>query len=282
MGTRTTISSLLLATLACSSGPRLPTSARGAVALEIGGDVKGGPFRLGEADLAGLRQGKVLGVHPAAGHPVTYEGVDLSRLEERLELTKGADTLVVRAADQRTVAIPLTVVRQLRPVLALRADGTPLPERELAWPSVEHFGLSTDPRAPLWWMGRVVRMDFVAWEDVYGKALRLPPGAPEGALAGARSFGARCIGCHGMRGAGGASAPDLARGGAFTQPARLAALLPGHPGWSGPGLAAPVPARIPELAAFLRTVAQVGEGDGADEPKAEPQPESTPAPRLPP
>ncbi len=284
MGTRTMACGLVLATLACSSKPRLPTRARGDLALEVGGDVKHGPFRLGDADLAELEQGEVRGVRPASGHPATYQGVDVARLESRLELTKNADTLEVRSADGRTAAIPLSVVRQLHPELAARADGAPLQGRELAWPNVDHFGLATDPRAPLWWVARVVRLDLVAWADVYGRALRLPPGAPAGALAGARTFGDRCIGCHGLRGAGGAIGPDLAKGGDFTRPEPLGAALQGHPGWPGPGLAAPSEARVPELAAFLRTVAAAGEVDAEDEPAPEATsgPPPPPLPPLPP
>jgi mono/diheme cytochrome c family protein len=243
------------------------------VVLEVGGDVKGGPFRLGEADLAALKQGKVHGVDPS-GRDASWEGVDLSQLEERVELTKGADTLVVRSADRQATAIPLSVVRQLRPVVALRAGGGSLPAPTLAWPNVEHFGRRTDPRAPQWWVERVVRVDFVVWAEVYGRALHVPEGAPQGALAGARTYGTRCIGCHGMRGAGGAVGPDLAKGGDWTQPEKLRGILTGHPGWVGPGLIPPAEERIPELAAFLRTVALVG---GAED-EAEPPPSEAPAP----
>lgn len=279
MGTRTIACVTLLAALACSAGLRLPKAAKGDLALEIGGDVRGGPFRLGEPDLAALPQRKLEGVNPAAGRQATYEGLDLARLEEGLELTKGADTLVVRSADRRSAAIPLSVVRQLRPVLALRADGANLPARELAWPNVEHFGVGTDARAPLWWMGRVVKLELVAWAEVYGRALRLPPGAPAGALSGARTYASRCIGCHGVRGAGGAFGPDLSKGGGWAQEEKLRAVLAAHPGWAGPGLSTPDAARIPELSAFLRALAIAGpdDADEADGPAApEPVPPLTP------
>ncbi len=262
----------------CSSGPRLPSSARGAVLLEVGGDVKGGPFRLGQADLAGLAQREVRGVDPS-GRDATWKGVDLAKLEERVELTKGADTLVARSGDGRSAAIPLSVVRQLRPVLALSSGGAGLAAPALAWPYVEHFGLRTDPRAPQWWVDHVVRIDFVAWADVYGRALRIPEGAPAGALAGARTFATRCIGCHGMRGAGGSVGPNLSKGGAWTEPESLRSVLAGHPGWTGPGLVPPAEERIPELAAFLRTVAIAGE---PDEEPSEPAPSGPSGPAVPP
>lgn len=274
MGSRALIVGSLLAGMACSSGPRLPTTARGAVVLEVGGAVKGGPFRLGEADLARLEQRKVRGADPA-GREATWEGVDLVKVADRVELTGGADTLVVRGDDRRAAAIPLSVLVQLRPILALRADGARLAAPALAWPNVEHFGIRTDPRAPQWWVAKVVRLEFVAWAEVYGHALRVPEGAPTGALAGARTFGTRCIECHGMRGAGGSAGPDLARGGAWTEVERLRAALAGHPGWSGDGRVPPVAARIPELAAFLRTVAAVGDAD--EPPDADPEPEPQPA-----
>lgn len=262
--------------LACSTGPRLPEHPEGELALEVAGKVKGGPFRLGAAQLAALSQRKLRGADPAGGREETYTGVDLAALEDRIELSPAVDTLVVRAADRRSVAIPLSVVRQLRPVLALQAEGVQLQATQLAWPNVAHFGIGTDPRAPLWWLTRVVRLEYVAWADVYGKAMRLPPGAPAGALAGARTFGTRCIGCHGMRGAGGASAPDLSRGGAWTRVEPLRAVLAGHPGWTGPGLVQPPDERIPEVASFLWTLAALRDlpqdDEGANEEDAEPAP----------
>lgn len=245
---------LAVAGLACSSGPRLPRTAD-AVALEVGGAVKGGPFRLSEADVAALPRGEVRGVDPRTGQAAQYEGLALAELEERVELERGADTLVLRSADGEAIPVPLSVVRQLRPVLAARAGGAALDARVVAWPNVQHHGLNTDPRAPLWWVRRVVKIEFVPWHRVYGKALRIPEGAPGGALAGARTFGSRCIGCHEIRGTGGANGPALERGGPFTEPARLRALLADHPGVGGAGLAGPAEERVEELATFLRVIA---------------------------
>ncbi|HYD39191.1 MAG TPA: hypothetical protein VEB43_00045 [Anaeromyxobacter sp.] len=258
-----------VAGLACSSGPRLPRTSD-AVALEVGGAAKGGPFRLSEADVAALPRGEVRGVDPRTGQAAQYEGLALAALEERVELERGADTLVLRSAGGEEVPIPLSVVRQLRPVLASRADGEALEARVVAWPNVAHHGLNTDPRAPLWWVRQVVGIDFVPWHRVYGKALRIPEGAPRGALAGARTFGSRCIGCHELRGTGGANGPALEQGGAFTEPARLRAILADHPGVGSAGLPAPAPERIEELATFLKVIAATRPEEGEEPEPANP------------
>lgn len=255
----------LAAGLACSSGPRLPRTTD-AVALEVAGEVKGGPFRLSEADVAALPQGEVRGVDPRTGQVASYEGLALAALEERVELDRGADTVVLRSAGGEAIPIPLSVVRQLRPVLATRADGAALDARVLAWPNVDHHGLTTDARAPLWWARRVAKIEFVAWSRAYGKALRVPEGAPRGTLAGARTFGARCIACHQVRGTGGANGPALDDGGGFTEPARLRAVLEDHPGMSGPNLGPPTEERIGELATFLRVIAASRPEDDEGEP----------------
>jgi len=245
---------LLPLALACARTSRLPHGPADGAALEVSGALRGGPFRLGEADLDALPQRAVRGVAPQ-GRETRFEGVDLSRtIEERVVLTGAADTLVVRTEDGRAIPVPLSVVREIGPVLAGRADGAALPGRVLAWPNVERRGIASDPRAALWWARGVVALELVDAGRAYGPALRVPEGAPAGALAGAGLFAARCLACHRVRGAGGAAGPDLTR----TAPAveRLRALLPGHPGWAAE--AAPDGGRGPEeLAAFLRTVAAV-------------------------
>jgi hypothetical protein len=265
----TPVSAVLLAlTAACSTGPRLPNTT-GEAALEVGGDVKGGPFRLTQRDVDALPPGKAHGVEPGTRRDATWQGPDLASLEDRVELDKGADTMVVRSADGQAVAIPLTVVRAFRPILAERADGEALPAAQLAWPNVPHHGIDTDPRAPLWWVRHVVRIDFVSWDRVYRHALSIPEGAPRGALAGGRSYALRCIGCHGLHGAGGAVKPDLSKGGPFTDPARLRELLRGHPGWEAPDVVVPPrDERVGELAAFLKVISiappEDVEGDAAE------------------
>ena len=277
--TRSTLSTaattLLLLALGCSTGSRLPHGPSGPEVLQVRGALKGAPFRLGEADLATLRQGKVRGIDPATGREATYQGVDLGALLDRLDLTGGADTLVLRTADHQAVPVPLSVVRELHPVLADRAEGEPLGARRVAWPNVAQHGLGSDPRASLWWAQKVVALEYVSWVRTFGRALALPEGAPAGALAGAGTYGDRCLACHRVREAGGMNGPELARGGASPSADRLTAILPGHPGWSSPGAAPPRPQAVSELAAFLWTVARTPAED-AIEPVPDP-----PAPRPP-
>lgn len=275
--TRSTLLPPLLLALACSTGTRLPRAARGQEVLQVRGALKGAPFRLGEADLASLRQGKVRGVDPATGRQATYQGVDLGALLDRLDLTggAGADTVVLRTADHQAVPVPLSVVRELKPVLADRADGARLDARLVAWPNVAHHGLTSDPRAALWWARKVVALEYVSWSRVFGRALQLPEGAPPGALAGAAAFGDRCLACHRIRQAGGVSAPELTRDGQAPSADRLSAVLPGHPGWSSPGTLPPPPEVVAQIAAFLSAVARTPVEDL-------PEPEPPPPPRRPP
>ena len=259
--TRSSLPLLLLLTLACSVGTRLPRAPRGQEVLQVRGAMKGVPFRLGQADLDGLKQGKVRGTDPTTGRDATYQGVDLAALLDRLELTGGADTMVLRTADRQAMPVPLSVVRELRPVLAASADGAPLGTRLVAWPNVAHHGLTSDPRAALWWARNVVALEYVSWARGMGRALHLPEGAPAGALAGATAFGERCLGCHRVHQAGGTNGPDLARAGEAPSADKLAAVLPGHPGWAGPGAAPPRPELVSQLAAFLWTAARTTEDD---------------------
>ena len=148
--------------LAACSGPRLPRSSRGEPVLEVRGAVKHGPFRLGRADLAALPRRKVRGQDPVPGRLATWEGPSLAALViERVELTRGADVAVIRTSDRRAVPVPLSLVRQLKPVLADRADGEPLDAPVLAWPTEEQRGLDTDPRAHAWWARGVVALELV-------------------------------------------------------------------------------------------------------------------------
>ncbi|HET6438245.1 MAG TPA: hypothetical protein VFG59_09305 [Anaeromyxobacter sp.] len=247
---------LLAALLGACSGARLPKTPRGEAILQVRGAVKHAPFRLGEQDLAALRQGKLRGVDPETGREASYEGVDLSALEDRLDLTGGADTLVLRTADRRAVPIPLSLLQELRPVLAGRRDGTPLSELMVAWPNVEHHGFSTDPRASLWWAHKVIALEYVAWARSYGRALHVVEGAPPGALAGGAVFGMRCSACHRVHEVGGANGPDLGRVGESLTPERLREILRGHPGWDVPGAEPPLDATAGQLLAFLRTMAR--------------------------
>ena len=133
---------------ACTSGPRLPTTAHGEPVLEVRGALKKGPYALGRADLERLPRRTLRGVDPVTGRTATWEGVSVAAIViDRVELAKGgADTVIVRTADRAAIPIPLTIVRQWRPVLADRADGERLASPVLAWPTLEQRGIETDPR----------------------------------------------------------------------------------------------------------------------------------------
>jgi mono/diheme cytochrome c family protein len=287
---------LALVLAGCSVGSRLPRTASGPTVLQVQGDVKGGPFQLGEADLAALPQRTVRGVDPAsgAGKETRFSGVDLAEvLSERLELTGEADTVVFRTADRMAVPVPFSVVRQLRPVLFDRADDVRVESRGVAWPTFAQQGLSSDPRAPGWWAHGVTAIEVVSGARTLGKALHVPEGAPPGARAGAAVYGARCVSCHQLRGRGGLRGPDLTRATDRLAPADLRRVLAGHPGWRIPGQAEPTAQDAAQLDTFLRTTAAYAalpdprpdEGDGATaEPvEAEPQvPLPPPGPMIPP
>jgi mono/diheme cytochrome c family protein len=228
------------------------------VVLEVRGAVKGGPFQLGAADLAALRQRTVRGADPAspASAEARWAGVDLAALlADHLELTGDADTVVFRTADGMAVPVPISVIGQLLPVLADRADGQPLPERVVAWPSAAQPGMASDPRAPGWWARRVTALELVSGPRVLGRALHVPEAAYPGARAGAAIFGQRCLPCHRVQGGGGERGPELTRVTDRLALAELRRKLEAHPGWHIPGQAEPSPQAAAQLDAFLRTVA---------------------------
>jgi hypothetical protein len=261
---------LLLVAVAACGGPRLPAGApSGDVVLEVRGGVKGGPYRLGKDALAALPRRSVDGTDPATGQRATWEGVDLSAIAARLDLKPGADTLLLRTADRRAVAVPLNFVRTLRPVLADRADGQPIPDRVVAWPTAEQGGLLTDPRVRAWWARNVSVLEVVnGWSLT--RAVLVPPGAAPGARLGADLVGARCLGCHRVRKAGGENGPDLTRiadrlSGADFE--RL--LLRGHPGWGDDHRDAPGASAASNVYSFFRAVAvEAAVGPAEPEPPA--------------
>jgi len=275
---------LLVLAAACSSSIRIAKVPHGKPALRIGGEVKGGPFELGEQDLAALPRRKVRGADLATGREAVYEGADLAPSLARLELEKGVDTLVARTADHRAIAIPLTMIHQARPVLADRIDGSVAAELILAWPNAEQRGLASDPREPAWWAQGVVELDLVNGFNVYGRALAVPDGSPEGAHVGADLTGARCLGCHRLRKAGGEKGPDLTRVAERVPLDGFRALLArGHPGWALPGLDPPGDAAARQVWLFLKAVAAEAETGPVEEvppepPRQKPRPPGTPAP----
>ncbi|MGC3998945.1 MAG: hypothetical protein QM767_16460 [Anaeromyxobacter sp.] len=265
--TRTPIALLILLLAACGSGPRLPKTPSGPPQLEVKGAVKGGPFQLGEADLKALPHRTVQGVDPVTGRAAAYEGVDLGAILARVELRPGADILVLRTADKRAVPVPLSLVRQYRPVLAERADGAPVEGRLVAWPSGEQRGIATDPRAIQWWARDLTALEVVNGARVVSRALTVPEAAPDGARIGAGVFGWRCLGCHQVRGVGGQKGPDLTRAADHVSLDALRKLLPSHPGWIQRGLEPPPEEAPAQLHAFLRmAAAQAALGPDGNEP----------------
>lgn len=252
---------LLVIVAGCSGGARLPLAAKGEPVLEVRGAVKNGPFALGRADLDAMPRLGVHGVDPGTATEAVWEGASVAALvAERVELLKGADTVLVRTADGAAIPIPLTLVRQLKPVLADRANGAPLATRVLAWPTLEQRGLGTDPRAPGWWAREVVAFELVDWQRTFASALATPVGAPDSARRGAGWYGERCVACHRMRGAGGSRGPDLTTVAARLGQAPFEALLERHPGWTT-GVGDPPGAEgAAELWSYLRSVAAAAPG----------------------
>lgn len=260
MRKQTALLAALLA-VACSA-TQLPRSSRGEQVLEVRGAVKHGPFRLGRADLAALPRRTVRGRDPGTGRLATWEGPELQALVlDRVELTRGADVALIRTADHQAVPVPLGIVRQLKPVLADRADGEPLADLVVAWPTEEQRGLDTDPRARAWWARGVVALELVNGFATLGRAVAVPPGAPDGARLGADLFAARCIACHRLRTAGGEKGPDLTYVAERMTEDAFLARLGGHPGWLERGPERGV-ATAQEVWAFLRAVGTTAR-DGA-------------------
>ncbi len=244
---------------ACSGGARLPTTAQGDTVLEVRGALKGGSRALGRADLAKLPRRSLRGVDPATGRSATWEGVSVvSLVSDRVELAKGADTVIVRTSDRAAIPIPLTLVRQWKPVLADKADGAALATPVLAWPTLEQRGLETDPRAEGWWARGVVAFEIVEWQKAFASALAIPDGATDAARRGATWYGDRCIRCHRMRGAGGELGPDLTTVATRIGPGPFAARLDRHPGWTDSTLEQPGSDGAQELWSFLKAVAVSG------------------------
>jgi len=247
---------LLVSLAACSGGLRLPRAAQGTPVIVVSGAVKGGPFALGRADLERLPRRSVHGVEPASRREAVWEGTSVAELAiGRVELQKGADVAVVRTADRAAVAIPLTVIRQHKPVLADRADGVRLATRVLAWPTLEQRGLQTDPRVDFWWARDVTAIEIVDWQKTFGAALATPDGAADGARRGSAWYGERCIACHRLRGVGGDRGPELTTVAARLPQAPFAALLERHPGWRGAAGDPPGERGAQDLWAFLQAVA---------------------------
>ncbi len=252
---------LVLFAAACSAGPRLPRTATGSPEVEIRGAVKRGPFSLGKADLDRLPRRTVRGVDPETGEEAEWAGPSVATmLSERIEIAKGADTALARTSEGAAIPIPLTVIRQLDPVLADRRNGVRTPARVIAWPTLEQRGLETDPRAAAWWVRNPVAFEIADWQRTFGPALATPDGAPDDARRGATAFGDRCIACHRLRGAGGQRGPDLTSVAMRMGAGQFAELLERHPVARKADGEKDAEREATELWSFLRAVAAVGGG----------------------
>jgi hypothetical protein len=211
---------------------------------------------LGRADLERLPRHTVRGADPRSSRAAEWEGVSLAALViERVELRRGADTVLVRTADRSAIPIPLGIVRQLRPVLADRVDGARIATPEIAWPTAEQRGLATDPRAASWWARDVVALELVDWQRTFGPALAPGEGAADAARRGAGVYAESCISCHRVRGQGGERGPDLTMVAARLDARAFSALLPAHPGWKERRARDDLDGAAGEVWAFLGVVA---------------------------
>ena len=243
---------------ACAKKDLLPRTAQGATVLEVRGAIKGGPHALGQADLERVPRLKVRGVHPRTGRAAEWEGPSLAALvSDRVDLRRGADTVVVRTADHTAIPIPLPVIRQLKPVLVDRMDGVRITPAEIAWPTAEQRGLATDPRAVSWWAQDVVALELVDWQRTFGPALAPPEGARDEARRGASIYAESCISCHRVRGQGGERGPDLTTVTTRIALERFSELLPSHPGWKERRARDGAEEIVAEVWAFLHGVAAV-------------------------
>jgi mono/diheme cytochrome c family protein len=228
---------LLLATVLACSAPR-PSPPRGRVVLSVEGRVENGPFRFGAEDLPRLPRRAFEAMPPfgPAAESTRFEGLALAvLLADSMEVAREADTAIVYGDAGVAWPVPLPLIRQLRPVLADRAGGeavgawrkgaAPL---QLAWPNLEQPGIDTDPRLRWWWIGGVNTIVLQSWTRSYGRALRVPAGAGNGARRGASVLGSQCIGCHRIRGMGGTRGPPLTGVEALRDERALAAKLRNH------------------------------------------------------
>jgi hypothetical protein len=278
MRTRAVGLATILAVAACSSTPRARTGT-GTPVLTVHGGVVGGAARFGAPDVAQLHRRSFRAMDPRGGAEATYEGIALSRLlGEGLELDKAVDVVVVHGEDGYQVPIPLSVVRQLGPVLADRVNGTPLAEARpdaapfaLVWPTRDAPGLAHDPRARWWWVDGVKRLEVISWGTTYGVALRVPTGAADEARPGADGFETSCINCHRVRGVGGSRGPELTT--KLKDPVaheRFAGLVRNHAARRDAAAIAALPApSVRQIGAFLRAVALAGPPLPGEEPPVE-------------
>ncbi len=281
---------LLLATslLACSTPRPFPT--RGEPVVSFEGKVEAGPHRIGAEDLKALPRRAFAATAPAGGAPARFEGMAIaSFLADKIELKRDADLAIFRGEGGRAAAVPLTAIRQLKPVLADTVDGAPISgwrkeasPLQLAWPVQEWPGIDSDPRLRWWWVGAVTKVELASWSATYGKALRVPPGASDAARLGADVLATSCMSCHRVRDMGGTKGPELTVAVAG-EPKSFATAMRDHLRTASGHASAPEtpPAAAGQVLAFLRAVELAARPE--DEVKEPERPEAPPAnPRLPP
>ncbi len=262
---RTARALLVLALLACSATPR-PRLPPGEAALTVEGRLEGGTLDLRASELRAFPRRSFRAREPISGQEALFEGVSVADLLlEAVKPKRDADTLVVRGRDGREALVTRTRLKDLRPILADRADGQPIAAWAraagvalegplLAWPNLAQPGLALDPRAPSWWVGGVSTLAVESWVSSYGKALALPEAASDEARRGQGRFADQCLPCHRLRGMGGTRAPPLSPPG--WPPQRIAARLEAHgadSAWIPSGPDGEVARR--EIAAFLQALA---------------------------
>jgi mono/diheme cytochrome c family protein len=271
--------------LASCGGPALRKAAPGDV-LEVVGKVDRAPLGFSAAEVGALAKRTVRGSEPGLGREAAYAGVDLAPLlTEGLPLQRGVDTAIFHGKGGYRAAVPLNAIRQSRPVLATEMDAAPLERAApgagpamLAWPVAESPGLETDPRHRWWWVRGVTRIELAAWQPGYGRALRVPAGAPDDARHGADLFASQCLHCHRIRGQGGEAGPELTKSEVASDARQLAAVLVAHGGGAPARAVALPPGGASQVAQFLRAV-QVASGGPEEAPEPEPLP-SLPPPRA--
>ncbi len=290
-----TIPALAVLLLCACLGPR-PRLPPGETALTIDGRLEDGPLDLRAAEIRDFPRRAFRGREPVTGRVALFEGASVDDLlAKAVRPRRGADTLVVRSRDGREALVTRARLKDLRPILADRADGKPIAEWAseagaaleaplLAWPDLEQPGLALDPRVPAWWVSGVSTLVVESWVASYGRALALPPEASDQARRGVERVAGHCLPCHRVRGAGGTRGPDLARALAGWPAGRILARLEAHStqAWLPGGADGDEPRR--EIAAFLQVVASTPAPpeDRAGEPEEAPRrPEPLPPPGAP-
>jgi hypothetical protein len=260
---------------ACAASPRLPASPSGPPLLAVRGQVRGGPFSLGRADLQRLPRAGFTARDPTTGRAERLEGISLrGLLSGWLEPAGGADTLLVITA--AGVAVPLgpATLQQLDPILADRIDGAPA-GLTLAWPNLQRPGLAADPRAASWWARDVVALELVTWDRTWGRTFRAPPGAGDAARRGANQLLLRCAPCHRLGSAGGEAGPPLDGAAGRLGPAGLESALRRHPGWAErTGMELATSGEVSADVAALLAAVEASGGAGALEAEAASEPPS--------